>query len=281
MGPSATEPATTPICAFSCSIAEGDDFLRMRQQRQRFGIVGIDHRNAAARQIVAEQLAQFLHALVVEADVEQHADSRTIERDRTVAFVDFADIEALPADDRAGIGPFGGDEILHHRAVHDRRLASAGVEDPAEHAGDGRLSAGPGNRQPGAAGVEQDRIELGAGQPQAFEFLGALGIGYGVFYGGAGDEDLFGRDDAAAVLRMQRETLLFERGELVGRAALIVAAVRTLDRAAAAFQDLRQRQHSRSADAAEEEGRANNSSGVGISLMARAAIELCRAIQAR
>ena len=253
----------------------------MRQQRQRLGVVGVDHRDAAARQVIAKQLAQLFHALVVEADIEQHADRRTIERDRAVALVDFADIEALPADHRAGIGAFGRDEVLHHRAVHDRRLAPAGVEDPAEHAGDGRLAAGPGNRQPRTAGVEEDRIELGAGQPQALQFRGAFGIGYGIFHCSAGDEDLLGRDDPAAVLRMQRETLLFERGELVGRAALIAAAVRSFDRTAATFEDLRQRQHSRSADPAEEEGTGEQFIWSGHIAHARAAIELCRAIQAR
>ena len=94
----------------------------------------------------------------------------------------------------------------------------------------------------------------------------------------------FSADDVTRlryVLRMQRETLLFERGELVGRAALIVAAVRSFDRAAAPFEDLRKRQHSRAADAAEEEGAGKQFVWSGHIAHAGAAIELCRPTQAR
>ncbi len=50
--------------------AEGDRFLRVAQQCQRLGIVGVDYGDAAAFQIVAEQRAQFVHAHMVEADIE-------------------------------------------------------------------------------------------------------------------------------------------------------------------------------------------------------------------
>ena len=260
---------------------EGDDLLRMRQQGERFLVVGVDHADAAAREVVAEQCTQFFHALVIEADVQQHTDCRAIERDRAVAFVDLADIERLPADHRAGEGAFGRDEVLHHRAVHDRRLAAHGVKDPAEHARDGRLPAGAGNGQAGAARVEQDRIELGPSQAQAAEFLRALRIGNRVLDRGAGDEDLVLRDDPAAVLRMQAEALPLQRGELFRRMPLVEAAIRPLDRASTPLQDLRKRLHAGPAYAAEEERSREKLVGAGHIGHALAAIELCRAIQAR
>ena len=233
---------------------EGDRLARMGQQRERLGIVGIDHRDSAARQIVAEQLTQFLHALVVEADVEQHADRGAVERDRAVALVDLADIEALPADHRAGERAFGRDEIGHHRAVHDRRFAARGVKDPSEHPGDRGLPAGAGDREASAAGVEQDGIELGAGEPQAVEILRPGDLGHGVLHRRRGHHDLVARDDPAAVLRVEREALPLESGEFFGRMALVETAVGPRHHGAAPAQDLRQRQHPRSADSDEKEG---------------------------
>ncbi len=162
---------------------------------------------------------------MVERDIEQHADSRAIKRDRTVAFIDLADIDRLPADHRAGERAFVRHEVLHHCAVHDRRLAAQRVENPAQHRGHGRFAAGPGDPDPGTAGIEQDRVELGAGEAQQAEFVGAPDFGHIVLDRGGSDQDLRGACDTAAVLREKRVTLAFERGEFFRRAALIEAAV--------------------------------------------------------
>ncbi len=52
--------------------SESDGACRTRQQGARFGIVGVDRRAARDGEEIAEQAAQFFHALVVEADIEQH-----------------------------------------------------------------------------------------------------------------------------------------------------------------------------------------------------------------
>ena len=111
-----------------------------------FRVVEIEHRPSRRLEEAREQAAQLVHFLVVEADVGQHRDFRAIERDRSVAFVDFAHEQFGVADKRAGERRRRGNEILHHRAVHHRRLAVAGVEDPADHPGHGRLAAGPADR---------------------------------------------------------------------------------------------------------------------------------------
>ena len=66
---------------------ERNRLLRPRQQRERFRIIRIDHRDRAASEKITEQLAQFLHALVIEADVEQHPNRGPIQRYRVVAFI--------------------------------------------------------------------------------------------------------------------------------------------------------------------------------------------------
>jgi hypothetical protein len=181
---------------------------------------------------------------VVEADVEQDRDLRPVERDRTVALVHFGHEHAAAADFGAGEGSVRGDEILHHRAVHDRGIASGLVHDPAEHAGYGRLAAGPANGDSAGRGVEQRRKQFGARHTRAAEFTGADDFGNRVLDRGRGDERLLPRDDAAAVLREQAEALGFEPGELLRRAALVAAAVGTGHVGAKPSQDRRQRQHS-------------------------------------
>ena len=101
---------------------------------------------------------------MVEADVGQHRDLGLVERDRAVAFVDFADEQLGVADQGARERRRRRDEILHHRAVHHRRLAVAGVEDPADHAGHGRFAAGAADGDAALGGVEQLGEELRAGE---------------------------------------------------------------------------------------------------------------------
>jgi hypothetical protein len=56
--------------------------------------------------------------------VADHRDARLVERDRAVAFVDFADEHVAASDQGACEGGIGSDEILHHRSVHDRGIAA-------------------------------------------------------------------------------------------------------------------------------------------------------------
>ena len=74
---------------------ECDNFLCPRKKGQRLFIIGIDHGNPAAREIVAEQLPQLGHALVVERYVQEYPHRRTIQRNRSVTFVDLTDVETL------------------------------------------------------------------------------------------------------------------------------------------------------------------------------------------
>jgi hypothetical protein len=90
--------------------------------------------------------------------------TRAVERDRAVAFVDLADEQLGIADQALSERRRGRDEILHHRAVHHRRLAVAGVEDPADHPGDGRLAAGAADRDAALRGVEQLARNCGPGE---------------------------------------------------------------------------------------------------------------------
>src|SRR5690606_15210105 len=78
-----------------------------------------------------------------------------------------------------------------------------------------------------------------------------------------GDQRLLGRGHAAAVLREQREALILEPGEFLGRPTLVAAAIRAGHFGAAPLEDRRQRQHARTADAAEEPGVSRKVGGGG------------------
>ena len=140
-------------------------FRRQRVgERAGFGIVEVEHRLSRRSRKPANRLRKLVHLLVIEADVGQHRELGPVEGDRAVALVDLADEQLGVADQRAGEGRGGRDEILHHRAVHHRRLAVAGVEDPADHAGNGRLAARAADGDAALRGVEQLGEELRAGE---------------------------------------------------------------------------------------------------------------------
>ena len=142
---------------------EGERRIGLRHEAESLFIVGIHHPARSLGEEVAEQVAQFFHALVIEADVQQHGDVGPVEGDGPVAFVHFADIGIAAADDGAGEGAVVAAKVLHHRAVHDRRLAPGVMHDPAKHSGDGGLAAGARDPDARARVIEQHRVQLGAG----------------------------------------------------------------------------------------------------------------------
>src|SRR3546814_6342250 len=99
--------------------------------------------------------------------------------------------------------------------------------------------------------VEQRGVEVGAGHARQAERVRGRDIGDAVLDRRRGNERLAG-GEAAAVLRKERDAAACDPVELVGRAALVAAAVRTRDVRAARCDDHRERQHPRPADAAEE-----------------------------
>ena len=137
-----------------------------------------------------------------------------------------------------GVGP---GEILHHRAVHDRGIAPGLGHDPAGHAGNGRLAAGPADGHAGPRRVEQRRQQLGPAHARAAEFLRAHHLGHGVLDRGRRDKRLRRRCDSTAVLREEGKAQALQPAELFGRAALVAAAVRSADLGAVPFEDQRQR----------------------------------------
>ena len=234
--------------------AEGQRRVGARDEAEGFLVIGIDHAGRSALQKITEQFAQFVHALVIEADVQQQCHRRAIQRYRSVAFVHLADEGIAPADLGAGEAVVGLAVVLHHRAVHDRRVRARLLHDPAEHSGHRRLAAGPADGDTLRRGVEQFGQQFGAAHPRAAQFLRAHHFGRGVFHGGRGDQHLRFAGDAAAVLRVQLETLRLQPGEFIGRPALIERAVAACNFGSQSLQDRCQRQHSRSADAAKEPG---------------------------
>ena len=138
--------------------AEGERRIGVRDQPEGFLVVGIDHAALRCLEEISEQLAQLVHALVVERDVQEDAHRRLVLRDRTVALVQLGHVKVGVTDHRAGEGAVLGDEVLHHRAVHDRRIAACVVQYPAEHPGHGRLAAGTRDGDARFGSVEQRRV---------------------------------------------------------------------------------------------------------------------------
>ena len=146
---------------------KGGEVGQVGQQRRRLRIARIGDDMASPACEPAEQVAQFLQRLVVQADIVQHRNGGVVERDRAVAFVHLADERVATADQRAGKGTVGRDEVLHHRAVHRGRIAARFVQDEGDHAGDGRLAAGPRHADRQGAVVEQAGEHLRTGGARA------------------------------------------------------------------------------------------------------------------
>jgi hypothetical protein len=79
---------------------EGGDLAagEARCERGGVGVVGVDHRGLGLGDEGAEEGAEFVERLVVEADIVEHGDLRRVMRDRAVAFVDLADEGVALAD---------------------------------------------------------------------------------------------------------------------------------------------------------------------------------------
>ena len=106
--------------------AEGDR-LAFRQglgQGRRLGVVQVQHGRRRPRGEATEQVAQFLHRLVVQRDVGHHRHRRIVAGDGAVAFVHLRHEQVGAADQGAGERMIRIGEVLHHRAVHHGRLAA-------------------------------------------------------------------------------------------------------------------------------------------------------------
>ena len=129
-------------------------------ERHSLCIIGVPHACLCFFGKVTEQLAQFFKAFMVEADIVEHRDFGGEQGDRAIAFVDLRNENVPLPDARAGKRRVIGDEIFHHRAVHDRRVEPCIGQYPADHARDGRLSAGSANGNAARRIIEQIREQL-------------------------------------------------------------------------------------------------------------------------
>ncbi len=203
--------------------AEADRLVRRNPggQHGALRIVQVQDHGFGLGGKVAEQRPQLVQRLVVQGDVVQDRDPRAVEGDRAVALVDLADEDIAVADHGAGEGGVGRDEVLHHGAVHDRRVTPDRVQYPAEHPGRGRLAAGAAQGDAVRRGVEYLGQQLGAGHHTRTETPGRLHVGHGVLDRGRGDQDLVGAGEAAAVLGVQRDAASAQKIELLRRPPLV------------------------------------------------------------
>ena len=130
----------------------------------------------------------------------------------------------------------------------------AGVKDPADHPGHGRLAAGAADGDAALRGVEQLGEELRAGEMGEPELLCADDVGHGRLDRRRGDQ-CHARLKARAVLREQLDAERAEIVELLRRAARVERAVGARHARPAGADDGRERKHAAAADAAEEKER--------------------------
>ena len=137
--------------------------LRIGRQRRGFRIVEIQHHRLRLGDEAAEQGAQLVQRFVIERDVVHHRHAGLEIGNRAVALVDFTDEDVAVADPGAGKRRARVDEVVHVRAVHDRRTFAGAVQDPADHA-DGRgLAAGAGDTDAQGGAVEELGEKLARG----------------------------------------------------------------------------------------------------------------------
>jgi hypothetical protein len=122
------------------------------------------------------------------------------------------------------------------------------VQDPADHAGGGRLAAGAGDTDGLRRAVEQVGQQLGARQHRRPHPPGGDYVRHRVLDGGRGDDDLFSARDAAAVLRKQPDPPGAKELELGRRAALVEGAIGAFDGRAGRLDDQGQGQHAAAAN---------------------------------
>ena len=119
--------------------------LQLGRERRGFRVVEIEHHRLRLGDEAAEQGAQLVQRFVIERDVVHDRHARLEIGDRAVALVHLADEDVAVADPGAGKRRARVDEVLHVRAVHDRRALAGAVQDPADHADRRGLAAGAGD----------------------------------------------------------------------------------------------------------------------------------------
>ena len=183
--------------------ADGPGQRQGFHERHSLCIIGVPHACLCFLGKVTEQLPQFFKAFMVEADIVEHRDFGGEQGDRAIAFVDLRNENVPLPHARAGKRRVIGDEILHHRAVHDGRVQPCIGQYPADHARDGRLSAGPANGNAARRIIEQVSKQFSTGHAGAAQGIRLGNIRHAVFDSGRRNQDLVTADEAAAVLGKQ------------------------------------------------------------------------------
>ena len=182
---------------------------------------------------------------MVEADIIEYSNFGPEQRNRTVAFIDLGDkhsarICGFVANPRAGEWRIVSYEILHYRAVHDRRVHTCIGQYPADHAGHGRFATSAANRNAVRGGVEQFGQQFGAGHPLATEFVRFGDIGNAVFNRRRSDQDLVAAYKSAAVLGEQVDAKALQPFEFGSQPALVERTVGTCNGCTCVTDDIGQ-----------------------------------------
>src|SRR5262245_32868666 len=92
---------------------------------------------------------------MVQGDVVHDCDAGLVKRNRAIALVQLTDQNLAVADPGAGKRRAYINKVLHIRAVHDRRILSTAVQNPAEHADRGGFTTRAGDADAQGGRVEE------------------------------------------------------------------------------------------------------------------------------
>src|SRR5262245_26874432 len=205
---------------------------------------------------------------MVQGDVVDDCDAGLEKRNRAIALVQLTDKKLAVADPGAGKRRAHINEVLHIRAVHDRRAHSGAVQNPAEHADRSRLTARAGDTDAPVGRVEEFGEKPSARDDGGTNTARRLQVGDRVLYSGGLHQDLTGPRNAAAILGMQKNTTCTQKIESFGIASLVERPVRTLNRSTHGLDDQSERSHATTADAAKkvvsESGHRRNLEGLSM-----------------
>ena len=189
---------------------------------------------------------------MVQGDVVQDCDARSIERNRPVALVHLTDERPALADPRTGESRARGDEVFHIRSVHDRRALSCAMQNPTDHAHRSRLAARTRNSNAPSGSVKEFSEKPRAGCDGGTDTTRGLHVRDCLLDSGGGDQDLIGATHAAAILRMEQHASCTQEIKFLGIAPLVERAVGALYPSSPGLDNQRKGGHAATADAAEK-----------------------------
>src|SRR5215813_4411907 len=142
---------------------------------------------------------------MIQRNVVHYRDPGLEKCNRTVALVHLTDKHVACADPGAGKRRVHVDEVLHIRAVHDRRAPTSTMQNPPDHADSGGLTARTGDTNSQGCTVKELGKKPRASSDGDTNTARGLHVRDRLLNSGGGHQDLLGSSNTTAVLRMKQQ----------------------------------------------------------------------------